>query len=97
MKISVDLYAITKKFGDFKAIEMAKEAGFDAIDFTYCDFKECEEVLGDGYKEYAQKIKAHLDDVGIECNQAHAPYSFEYGIPFCEDAQKYGQGFVKHN
>ena len=78
MKLSVDLYTIAERFGDFKAIEMAKEAGFDAIDYAYYDYGEREETLGDGYIEYAKSIRAHLDKVGIVCNQAHAPFSLRY-------------------
>ena len=80
MKLSVELYTLAQRFGDFKAIEIAKEAGFDAIDYSYYYDKNCEEVLGDGYKEYAKKIRKHLDDVGIICNQAHEPFSFRYGM-----------------
>lgn len=79
MKISIDLYNIAKKFGDFKAIEMVADAGFDAIDYGYFWDRECEEVLGDGYIEYAEKLREHLDNVGIACNQVHAPFSIQYG------------------
>lgn len=89
MKISVDIYTIAERFGDIKAIEMIKEAGFDAIDYSYCDNKDCETVLGDNYREYATKIREHLDKNGIVCNQAHAPYSLEYGVDFCESDVKY--------
>jgi len=89
MKISVDIYTIAERFGDIKAIEMIKEAGFDAIDYSYCDNKDCETVLGDNYREYAAKIREHLDKNGIVCNQAHAPYSLEYGVDFCESDAKY--------
>ena len=80
MNLSVELYTLAQRFGDFKAIEMAKEAGFDAIDYSYYYDKECEDVLGDGYKEYAKKLREHLDEVGIICNQAHAPFSLKYGL-----------------
>lgn len=80
MKLSAELYTLAQRFGDFKAIEMAKEAGFDAIDYSYYYDKECEDILGDGYKEYAKKLREHLDEVGIICNQAHAPFSFKYGL-----------------
>ena len=84
MRISMDTYALSQKFGDFKAIEMMKEAGFDAVDFSYCYKQETKEVLGDGYREYAKRIREHLDKVGIVCNQAHAP--FVSGTEFAKDA-----------
>jgi len=80
MKISMELYTLAQRFGDIKAMEMAKQAGFDAIDYSYYYEKECDEVLGEGYKEYAQKLRAHLDNIGLSCNQAHAPFSFKYGM-----------------
>lgn len=89
MKISVELYTLAQRFGDFKAIEMAKEAGFDAIDYSYYYDKECEDILGDGYKEYAKKLREHLDEVGIICNQAHAPFSLKYGLESNIAEQKY--------
>ena len=89
MKLSVELYTLAQRFGDFKAIEIAKEAGFDAIDYSYYYDKNCEEVLGDGYKEYAKKIRKHLDDVGIICNQAHEPFSFRYGMENNINEQSY--------
>lgn len=35
MKLSVELSALTDKFGDFRAVEPAKEAGFDAVDYSF--------------------------------------------------------------
>lgn len=78
MKLSVELSALTDKFGDYKAAELAKEAGFDAVDYSYYWDNEKEEVLGDNYREYAERLRAHFDKIGIECNQAHAPFSFSY-------------------
>lgn len=89
MKLSVELYTLAQRFGDFKAVEIAKKAGFDAIDYSYYYDKECDEVLGDGYKEYAKKLREHLDEVGIFCNQAHAPFTFKYGMEKNISEQKY--------
>lgn len=80
MKLSVELYSVAKYFGDYKAVELIKQAGFDAIDHSYYYEKECDEILGENYKEYAQNLRAHLDHVGISCNQAHAPFTFKYGM-----------------
>lgn len=89
MKLSVELYTLAQRFGDFKAVEIAKKAGFDAIDYSYYYDKECDDVLGDGYKEYAEKLREHLDEVGILCNQAHAPFTFKYGMEKNISEQKY--------
>ena len=90
MKISMEIYTLAERFGDFRAIEIAKEAGFDAIDYSYYYAKECEDVLGDGYKEYAKSLRAHMDEVCIECNQAHAPFTLKYGL----DDELYRQKFL---
>lgn len=89
MKLSVEVYELIKKFGDYKAAELVKEAGFDAIDYSYYWDNENERVLGDGYREYAENLKRHLDKIGIVCNQAHAPFSLEYGCVFDISEQKY--------
>ena len=80
MKLSVELYSVAKCFGDHKAIDLIRQAGFDAVDFSYYYEKECEEILGENYKEYARELRAHLDEVGLSCNQAHAPFTFKYGM-----------------
>lgn len=79
MKLSVELYTVAERFGDLRAVEMVKEAGFDAIDYSYYYNKECEAVLGENYKTYAKELRAHLDAVGMVCNQAHAPLSLRFG------------------
>ena len=82
MKLSVELYTLSCKYGDFKAVDMAAEAGFDAVDYSYYWKNENEENLGINYKEYAKKLRKYLDEKGMECNQAHAPFSLKYG---CSD------------
>ena len=89
MKLSVELYTLAQRFGDFRAIEISKAAGFDAIDYSYYYDKECEEVLGEGYKEYAEKLRVHLDKVGMSCNQAHSPFTFKYGLERNISEEKY--------
>lgn len=78
MKLSVELYTLSQRFGDHKAIEIAKNVGFDAIDYSYYMLNENEEILGDSYKEYAQSLRAKLDECGICCSQAHAPFKIRY-------------------
>ena len=89
MKLSIDFYEFSERFGDFKAAEMIKEAGFDALDFSAYYKKEEQEALGENYREYAQKLRAHLDTIGLECNQAHAPFSLEYGMEGAEAEEKF--------
>lgn len=89
MKLSVEAYELVKRFGDQRAIELAKQAGFDAIDYSYYWENENEKVLGDGYRDYAERLKRQLDTAGIVCNQAHAPFSLNYGSAFDLSEPKY--------
>lgn len=89
MKISLEIYTLANRFGDFKAVEMAKEAGFDAIDYSYYYGRECDEILGDNYREYAKAMRAKLDEIGMECNQAHAPFTLKFGTAYDSSNEKY--------
>ena len=89
MKLSVEIFRVANKVGDHKAIELIQQAGFDAIDYSYYYNKECDEILGENYREYAEELRAHLDRVGIACNQAHAPFTFGYGMNMNASEQKY--------
>lgn len=91
MKLSVEIYTLSTKFGDFKAFEMIKDAGFDCVDYSYYRENEREEVLGDNYRNYAQSLRKKLDEIGLECNQAHAPFSLPYGAKFDASEKKYLQ------
>ncbi len=81
MKLAIDTFAIFQKVGEVRGIEMIKEAGFDGVDFTYYGHEEDSPILGENYREYALKMRALLDEHGLICNQAHAPFSLKYGEP----------------
>jgi len=89
MKLSVELYSVAKKVGDYKAIELIRQAGFDAIDFSYYYERECEEILGANYRKYAEDLRAQLDLIGLSCNQAHAPFTFQHGMAMDPSEPKY--------
>lgn len=97
MKLSMEIYVLRERFGDRKAIEMIKKAGFDAIDYSYYWFGQLnseqaalgEKVLGDSYKEYAYQLRSYLDVNGIECNQVHTPFDIQYGESFDESNPHY--------
>ena len=89
MKISVEIYTLANAFGDERAVDLIKEAGFDAIDFSYYYGRDCERITGDGYLEYAKEMRAYLDKVGMVANQAHAPFKFKYGMAMDESEPNY--------
>ena len=89
MKLSIESYGLVERFGEYKAVDLAKEAGFDAIDYSFYWGNEKEEVLGASYIEHAVELRRYLDKAGIECNQAHAPFTIRYGCKFDVTDQKY--------
>ena len=74
MKLSADTKILSRRFSDKEAIRILKDAGFDAFDFTIYLGTEAEKRLeDDDYMAYAEEIRAYAAELGIECNQAHAP------------------------
>ncbi len=76
MKLSTETYVMRKRFGDMKAIEMIKKAGFDCYDYSMYWTDNNDDMLGEDYREKAYALKAYADKLGICCNQAHAPFEF---------------------
>lgn len=84
MRLSIDTLVMHNRFGDEEGFRLIKEAGFDAVDYSFCGVTDKEAMLGDGYIEYALKTRALLDKNGLVCTQAHAPISQIYGCNFDE-------------
>lgn len=81
MKLSVETFVLRDRFNDEKAIEMIKKAGFDCYDYSLYWTNEENEMLGDDYIERAHNLRKISDELGIECNQAHAPFDSSFDIP----------------
>lgn len=77
MKLSVETSVMGDRFGDEKAIEMIKNAGFDCFDYSMYWMSEENDILKDDYRERAEKLRKKSDELNIECNQAHAPFEIE--------------------
>jgi len=82
MKLSLESYILREKFGEFEGLRVIKNAGFDCVDMSYYWTAEGSPLLGDGYREHAIALRGHLDEIGLECNQAHAPFELKYGEEF---------------
>ena len=76
MILAVETYAARKYLGEEEAFRAIKAAGFDGVDFS---FYRGPDMLGEDYLENARKTKEHLEQFGLACHQAHAPYEFRYG------------------
>ena len=89
MKLSIDNGMLLLRFGVFESMKIIKDAGFDCVDMTYYMSPIDSPLLNDGYRDYAFQLKAYLDSLGLECNQAHAPFFFAYGDCFTIDDAHY--------
>jgi len=89
MKLSIECYDVTKVFGYFEGLKLIKDAGFDCFDMSYYWLEEDSPLLSSEYREYAAKLRAYIDSIGLECNQAHAPFDLKYLEEFSEDVPNY--------
>ena len=75
MKLVSLTEASAKAFGDFEAIRILKEAGYDAIDYSMFLMQEDSHPLcQDDFRTYVREIKAYADSLGIGFAQGHAPF-----------------------
>ena len=88
MSISIENYVIRKKFGEKEAHKMIKDAGFDCVDYSFywCDDLQ---LLDDNYLEKAKAAREHLDEIGLVCNQAHAPFDFVDSLEMNASCKQY--------
>lgn len=89
MKLSTETYLMRERFDDETAIKMIKDAGFDCYDYSMYWVKEDKDMLASDYKEKALKLRAFSDGLGIECNQAHAPFDLKYTDQFNMSNENY--------
>ena len=89
MKLSLESYILTSKFEGFEGFKLIKEAGFDCVDMSYYWQKPDSPLLDDGYRDYAIRLKTYLDELGLVCNQAHAPFDIKHGEAFDESNPHY--------
>lgn len=90
MKLSMETYEMRRRYDDETAIKMIKEAGFDAYDYSfYVIWGSPKDMLLEDYRERAKKLRKFSDEIGIVCNQAHAPMEFVYGEKMDETSVTY--------
>lgn len=74
MRLSTQTHWLAETFGDAQAVRILAEVGYDAIDWSFYNrFEENDMWVREGWKGYAQGIRKLADQCGITCNQAHAP------------------------
>ncbi len=87
MLLSMPTSVLSERIGVEKTIQLIKNAGFDAFDFSQFDIRSNPDspLNRDNYAEYAHSLRQFADKAGIQCNQSHAPFPSS-----CGDAEKDG-------
>ncbi len=87
MKVSVECYTPVDLFGEEVGLRMIRQAGFDAVDYSF--YYHATACLTEDYLQRAAHTKALLQEIGLPCNQAHAPFSFKYGMTMDSSCPEY--------
>lgn len=81
MLCSTHSHLLSYQVGEEGAIRILAEAGFEAFDLSM--FSQVNDPAhpfgGDAYREAALNLRRVADEIGIVCNQAHAPFPSSTG------------------
>ena len=95
MLISTDIGAFMKYGSVKQVLELIKNAGFDAYDFSFFNNDAAKDYLyADNYLENARDLRKFADEIGLICNQTHAVFPAvrlgddEYNIKMFNDTVK---------
>ena len=84
-KVSTEIGSFAPIVSEHKAVELVAKAGFDAWDFTMCDMARWDwanncllennhPLRSDGYLKFTRELRHIGEELGIHCNQSHAPF-----------------------
>ena len=78
MKLSLNIHDLVMRYGVEKAFALAKEAGFDAVDYSLQPMEQHDSVFNDenAWKAAAENVKRISDEYTLPITQTHAPFSF---------------------
>lgn len=79
MRLSVDHAAICKTFGLEEGLRLIKSAGFDCIDYGFIVFDTKGTLFPDNFREELRYVARLLKEIGLGCDQTHAPIPVSYG------------------
>ena len=80
MLLSTQTEVMSHAVGYEKAIEIIKNAGFDAYDITLIKpLSDKDPLYSCKYKKGAKALREYADSLGIVCNQSHAPFPSSVG------------------
>ncbi len=74
MFISTEIDSFKKYGSNREIIKMLKDAGFEAYDFSTFLWTKEAFIYDDDYLEQAKALREYADEIGIACNQMHAPF-----------------------
>ena len=75
MKISTHTGSFRKYFSDRQVVDIFKDAGFDAIDYSFFDPADYDlSVSDEKYRERYTELRKYVEDKGLYYNQSHAPH-----------------------
>ncbi len=77
MKLSTHIASQGIRLGDEGTIRLLREIGFDAYDYSImprAGGPEDHPVFREDWREHLLSLRALSDELGIECNQSHAPF-----------------------
>lgn len=77
MGISIENYTVKKLLGEEDGLLAIKNAGFDAVDYSFYWSEEFG-LLDDDYLDKAAKVRKYIEKINLKCNQSHAPFGFRH-------------------
>jgi sugar phosphate isomerase/epimerase len=94
MITSVETFALQKKVGDIRTLELCAEAGLGGIDYSFYWLPADHPMMGENFLAYADELKKTMDGLGLVCHQAHAPFDMVFGDVFDESGEHF-RGIVR--
>ena len=82
MKITIEHFPARLRFGEEKALKMIKDAGFDGVDYSFNEVGAGTAIDLTDHVKKAERVKRLLDELSLDCTQAHAPFGLKYGVKF---------------
>ena len=75
MLLSTQTEVLGPAVGEEETLRMLAKAGFDAVDFSFFRMENEDDIWNqDGWREHALSLRRLMDELGLVCNQAHAPF-----------------------
>ena len=80
MELSMNITNLLTRCGLEKSVELYKNAGFTAIDYSLGEMSKVEDspLNGDGYRDEAERVRKLVESGGLIINQTHTPFHFKH-------------------